>query len=269
VSRPTARPTRWRARPSNAPLGLLGVLLALAAMEVVSRADILPHRWFPSATQTIRALVTEAGTAELWNAIADTLTGTGLGLGIAALIAIPLGILIGLSGPLYRLTRALVEFLRPMPSVALIPLAVLLYGTELGSKLLLVVYAATWPMLVNVVYGVRDTDPVAVDTARAYRLGWLARIRHVTVPSALPYLLTGVRLSTSVALILAVTAELIIGSPGLGQIILAAQAAGAVPLTYALIVVSGLLGLALNLLTRGVERYALRWHASQRTEGQP
>ncbi|HEX5492955.1 MAG TPA: ABC transporter permease [Mycobacteriales bacterium] len=254
---------------SHAPLGLLGVLLALAAMEGVSRADILPHRWFPSATQTIRALVTEAGTAELWNAIADTVEGAALGLGIAALIGIPLGILIGLSDPLYRLTRALVEFLRPVPSVALIPLAVLLYGTELRSKLLLVVYAATWPLLVNVVYGVRDTDPVAIDTARAYRLGRLARIRHVTVPSTLPYLMTGVRLSASVSLILAVTAELVIGAPGLGQIIVQAQAANAVPLTYALIVVSGLLGLALNVLTRGVERYALRWHTSQRAGSRP
>lgn len=245
------------------------MLLALAAMEVVSRADILPHRWFPSATQTLRALVDEAGTAELWNAVADTLAGAGLGLGIAVLIAVPLGVLIGLSGALFRLTRALVEFLRPVPSVALIPLAVLLYGTQLGSKLLLVVYAATWPLLVNVVYGVRDTDPVATDTARAYRLGRLARVRHVTLPSALPYLMTGLRLSASVALILAVTAELVIGSPGLGQIIVQAQAAGAVPLTYALIVVSGLLGLAVNLLARAVERYVLRWHASQRAEAVP
>jgi ABC-type nitrate/sulfonate/bicarbonate transport system, permease component len=235
-------------------------------MEVVSRANILPHRWFPSATQTLRALVTEAGTAELWTAVGQTVTGAGLGLGLAALVAIPLGIVIGLSDLLYRLTRALVEFLRPVPSVALIPLAVLLFGTQIGSKLLLVVYAATWPLLINVVYGVRDTDPVATDTARAYRLGRLARIRYVTVPSTLPYLLTGIRLSAAVALILAVTAELVIGSPGLGQVIVQAQAAGAVALTYALIVVSGLLGLAVNLLTRAVERYALRWHTSYRAE---
>lgn len=240
-------------------------MLALAAMEAVSRTDLLPSRWFPSATQTLRALADEARTAELWRAVGNTLAGAGLGLAIAAAIAIPLGILIGLSDPLYRLTRALVEFLRPVPSVALIPLAVLLYGTGLGSKLLLVCYAATWPLLVNVVYGVRDTDPVALDTARAYGLGWFARVWHVTLPSALPYLFTGLRLSASVALILAVTAELVIGSPGLGQLIVQVQAAGdAVPLTYALIVVSGLLGLAVNLFTRSAERYLLRWHQSRR-----
>jgi ABC-type nitrate/sulfonate/bicarbonate transport system permease component len=260
----TARPGRVTPRP-RMPLGVVGVLLALAAMEVVSRTGLLPGRWFPAATQTLRALADEASTAELWRAVGQTLTGAGLGLGLAALIAVPSGVLIGLSQPLYQLTRALVEFLRPVPSVALIPLAVLLYGTDLGSKLLLVCYAATWPLLVNTVYGVRDTDPVALETARAYGLGRLARVWHVTVPSALPYLFTGLRLSASVALILAVTAELVIGSPGLGQLIAQVQAASdAVPLTYALIAVSGLLGLAVNVLTRGAERYLLRWHSSRR-----
>lgn len=261
------RPRRWL--PARVPPGFVGVVLALAAMEVVSRASILPRRWFPAATDTLWALAKEAVTSELWRAVGQTLTGALLGLGIAALIAVPAGVLIGLSHPAYVLTRGLVEFLRPVPSVALIPLAVVLYANGLGSKLLLVSYAATWPLLVNIVYGVRDTDPVALETGRAYGLGWFARTRHVTLPSTLPYLLTGLRLSASVALVLAVTAELIIGSPGLGLIVLQAQAAGAVPLTYALIIVSGLLGVAVNLLTRGAERRLLRWHQSQRAGSQP
>ncbi|RDG30544.1 ABC transporter permease, partial [Streptomyces corynorhini] len=163
-------------------------------------------------------------------------------------------------------TASTVEFLRPIPSVALIPLAVLLYGTDLRSTLLLVVYAAFWQVLVQVVLGIQDVDPVAEETARSYGLGTWARIRHLLWPTALPYVMTGVRLAASVALILAVTAELVIGAPGLGARIAVAQTSQAVPEMYALVVVAGLLGLLINLGARLVERRALFWHQSVRGE---
>src|SRR5690606_9768643 len=127
-----------------------------------------------------------------------------------------LGIVIG-SAPLLRAaTASTIEFLRPIPSVALIPLAVLLFGTDMRSTLLLVVYASFWQVLVQVLYGVRDVDPVADQTARMYRFRPLTRVRKVIWPTALPYVMTGFRLGASVALILEITGELIIGSPGLG-----------------------------------------------------
>jgi ABC-type nitrate/sulfonate/bicarbonate transport system permease component len=85
-------------------------------------------------------------------------------------------------------------------------------------------------------------------------------------PTALPYVFTGIRLAASVALVLAVTTELVIGSPGLGALIAVAQTSNAVPLLYALIVVTGLLGVAINLAARLVERHALAWHQSVRSE---
>jgi ABC-type nitrate/sulfonate/bicarbonate transport system permease component len=159
-----------------------------------------------------------------------------------------------------------VEFLRPIPSVALIPLAVLLYGTDLQSTLLLVVYAAFWQILVQVLYGVADVDPVADETARSYRLGPWARVRYLLWPTALPYVLTGVRLAASVALVLAVTAELIIGAPGLGAEIAVAQSSQAIPDMYALVVVTGLIGVVINLGARVAERRLLSWHQSVRGE---
>jgi ABC-type nitrate/sulfonate/bicarbonate transport system permease component len=101
--------------------------------------------------------------------------------------------------------------------VALIPLAALLYGATITSTLVLVVYASFWQVLVQVLHGVADLDPVARDTALAYRLTPWQRVWHVLWPTALPYAITGVRLAASVALILAITGELIIGSPGLGR----------------------------------------------------
>jgi ABC-type nitrate/sulfonate/bicarbonate transport system permease component len=169
--------------------------------------------------------------------------------------------------PLLRAaTASAIDFLRPIPSVALVPLAVLLFGTQLRSALVLIVYAAFWQVLVQTLYGVQDVDPVADETARCYGLGRFARIRYVVWPTAKPYVATGVRLAASVALILAVTAELVIGSPGLGREITTAQSGGAIALTYGLILVTGVFGLAVNIGIRALERRVLAWHVSVREE---
>ena len=112
----------------------------------------------------------------------------------------------------------------------------------------------------------QDVDPLAMDTAHSYRLGRWARVRHVLWPTTLPYAVTGFRLAAAVALVLAITAELIIGSPGLGKEIAVAQTSGAVPAMYALVVVAGLLGVGVNLAARALERRVLAWHPSARRE---
>jgi ABC-type nitrate/sulfonate/bicarbonate transport system permease component len=134
------------------------------------------------------------------------------------------------------------------------------------SIILLVIYAAFWQVLVNVMSGVRDVDPVALETARAYRLSRWERVRYVIWPTTVPYAVTGIRLATSVALILTVTGEMVIGPDGLGSQIEVARGSIAVATTYALIVVTGLLGVTANLATRAVERRVLRWHPSVRKE---
>ena len=121
-------------------------------------------------------------------------------------------------------------------------------------------YASFWQVLVQVLHGVADVDPVARDTARSYRLSGWSRVRHLIWPTALPYVITGIRLAASVALILTITGELIIGTPGLGKEIAIAQTSGAVPAMYALVLVTGLLGVLVNLVTRSAERLVLAWH---------
>ena len=190
--------------------------------------------------------------------------GWALGLGIAALIAIPVGIVVGSSRLLYRSLRGVIEFLRPIPSVALIPLAVLIYGSGLESKVFLAAFAATWPLLMQTLYGVQDVDPVATDTARSFGFSRAQRMLRVTLPSAVPYIATGVRISAAVALILAVTAELVIGSPGLGREINIARQGEATDIMYALIIATGLLGWVINAVFARGERRVLHWHPSQR-----
>jgi ABC-type nitrate/sulfonate/bicarbonate transport system permease component len=242
----------------------VGVVVAFLIFEVVPRVGLLDRRFFPPASAMFGSLIRHIVDGSIWVPVGQTLQGWALGLGLAILIALPLGILIGSLSLLFTATRSIVEFLRPVPSVALIPLAVLVFGTGLQSKVFLAGFAATWPILLQTLYGVRDVDPVAMETARSFGIPARERLLRVTLPSALPYIATGVRISSSVALILAVTAELVLGVPGLGQQINIAVQSGAVELTYALIIATGLLGWGLNILTALVERRLLHWHASQR-----
>ncbi|MET7655869.1 MULTISPECIES: ABC transporter permease [unclassified Streptomyces] len=253
-------------RGANLVLGAAGLAAFLALGEAVPRLGLVKEAYFPPTSRIAGALADELADPAFWTALGDTLTGWALGLAIAVGAGIVAGVIISVVPHLREATASTVEFLRPIPSVALIPLAVLLYGTELRSVLLLVVYASFWQILIQVLYGVQDVDPVAEETARSYGLGTWARVRHVLWPTALPYVMTGVRLAAAVALILVITAELVIGAPGLGARIAVAQTSQAVPEMYALIVVTGVLGLLINVGARTVERRALAWHQSVRGE---
>ncbi|MFC8677369.1 ABC transporter permease [Streptomyces griseorubiginosus] len=253
-------------RLQNTLLGTAGLAAFLLLGEAVPRLGLVKEEYFPPTSRIARALADELSDGAFWTALGDTLTGWALGLAIATCAGIVTGVLLSVVPYLREATASTIEFLRPIPSVALIPLAVLLYGSELRSVLILVVYAGFWQVLVQTLYGVQDVDPVADETARSYGLGTWARIRHVLWPSALPYVFTGVRLAAAVALILAITGELVIGAPGLGARIGVAQNSQAVPEMYALIAVTGLLGLLVNVGARTVERRALAWHQSVRGE---
>lgn len=264
-SSPPAPPVRRARRPvPNAVLGAAGLLGFLLLLELVPRLGIVNPAYLPPFSEMVRALVTQAGDAVFWEALSATLRGWSLGLAIALAAGVVVGVVLGSSTFLREATATTVEFLRPIPSVALIPVVVLLFGSSMTSTLLLVVYASFWQVLVQVVYGVQDIDPVADETARSYRLSSWRRVRTVVWPTVMPYAMTGFRLAAAVALILEITGELIIGSPGLGRIIALAQSAGAVENMYALVLVTGLIGVAVNLLARAVERRALHWHPSIR-----
>jgi ABC-type nitrate/sulfonate/bicarbonate transport system permease component len=248
---------RWAA-----PLAAVAAVLVL--WELLSRLGVLSETSFPPMTDTFARFFEELGKSEFWSAVGQTLQGWALGLGISIVLAVPIGMLVGSSRLLYRALRVPIEFLRPIPSVALIPLAVLVYGTGLQSKVFLATFAAFWPLFIQTLYGMQDVDPVLTDTAKSFGLSRWERIRRIVLPSAVPYIATGVRISSAVALILSVTAELVIGAAGLGRQISVAQAGGAVDLMYALIIATGLLGWLLNIFATRGEKRVLHWHPSQR-----
>ena len=264
----TTAPERRRRRlsGSNFALGAIGLFSIGALLEILPRIGVMDRRFFPPSSEILTMLLRQLGEPGFWTAVGQTMRGWAIGLTIAMVAGVLAGVVIGSIPVLREFTASTIEFLRPIPSVALIPLVVLLYGTKIQSALILIVYAAFWQILVQVLYGVADVDPVVRDTARSYRFSRWTQFKQVVWPTALPYVVTGFRLAAAVALILEVTAELVIGVPGLGRTLGIAQSSGAVTLTYALVVAIGIIGIIINLFARYIERRVLRWHPSVRRD---
>jgi ABC-type nitrate/sulfonate/bicarbonate transport system permease component len=259
---PPVKGPAWNSRTR----GVTGFLAFLAVWEVLPVAGVLPARYFPPFHEVLVAMARNLVSGEFWLAVSCTVQAWFIGLTIAFVAAALVGLILGSIPILWRYTESTIEFLRPIPSVALIPLAVLMFGIDVKSALLLIVYATFWQILIQILYGVKAVDPVALDTARVYGLRRWSRIRYVAWPTALPYAITGFRLGASVALVLAVTAELVIGNPGIGHQVALAQSALALPEMYSLVITAGIMGVLVNMLARFIERRALGWHQSTRAD---
>jgi ABC-type nitrate/sulfonate/bicarbonate transport system permease component len=252
------------ARLGDFAVPVLAVAATLGLWELVTRTGVISQRDLSAMSTTFSELWSLMQTSSFWIAFGHTVEGWAIGLGLATVLAVPLGILLGTSDLAGRAFRVPIEFLRPIPSAALIPLLFLTLGTNLRSEIFLATFGAFWPLLVQTMYGVRDVDPVAMETARSFGVGRHERLYRITLPSAVAYIATGLRIASTVALILAFTAELFMGTPGLGQKVNYAESFGLNDQLYALALATGFLGVAIHLAFSAIEKRALRWHPSQR-----
>lgn len=239
-------------------------LLVGGAIELVSRSGLADVELVPPPSQVVAIMFGLLGTAEVWRAIGNTLLGWAIGMIAAILGGLVVGAAMGSSDLLQRLTRAPFEFLRPVPPIVLLPLVALLLGPTLIMKIVLIFIGAFWPIVYQTAYGVREVDPVLKDTAKVFGIGSWKRIINIIVPSALPLIMTGVRVAAGIGFVVAIVAELVGGAPGIGREMIALQGAGAYKEMYAYVVIAGLLGLAVNSAMTLLETRLLHWHPSQR-----
>jgi ABC-type nitrate/sulfonate/bicarbonate transport system permease component len=243
---------------------LVSVAAALLAWELISRTGLISQRDLPAMTTAFHELWELMTTRAFWVDYLETIRGWALGIVLATLLAVPIGIVLGSSDFLGSAFRVPIEFLRPIPSAALIPVLFLTLGTNVKSEVFLATFGAFWPLLVQTIYGVRDVDPVTNDTGRSFGLGRTERLYRITLPSAVPYIWTGLRIASTVALILAFTAELFMGTGGLGERLNVADSFGLYDQVYAIALAIGFLGIGIHLALSALERRVLRWHPSQR-----
>jgi ABC-type nitrate/sulfonate/bicarbonate transport system permease component len=273
VADPRSRTTFTQKRISTPLLGAVGVGAFIAIWEIAARSGVVNSRYLPPFSDVLVTLVDvvigEKYRVEFWTALGTTMFGWAVGLAIALVAGIVVGVLIGSSRRVRDFTHTTIEFLRPIPSVGLIPIAVVVFGVRPTATIAVVVWACFWVVLIHVIYGVADVDAVADSTARSYGLKFRHRARYVVWPTLLPYLMTGLRLSGTIALVVALTIEIVVQAPGIGLMISRYQSAGNAPVVYALALLTGVLGLVINLLLVRLESAVLSWHTSVRAEVVP
>ncbi len=243
---------------------LVGLATFLALWEAVVRSGLVPEADVPRASVVLGRTVEMLGTETFLRDLVATVLAWMIALGVAAAVAVPLGLVLGSLPRVRAATMALVEFLRPIPSVALIPLVLVAIGGGPEAKITLAVYASVWPILYNTIYAFDEIDPLLIDTARASGAGRFGVLTTVALPHSAPFVFTGLRMSAAIALIVVVSTEFIAGANvGIGSFILeAAAGAGRMDLVLAGTLVAGVLGYLAN---DGLERLGgrlFRWHTA-------
>jgi ABC-type nitrate/sulfonate/bicarbonate transport system permease component len=216
--------------------------------QIAKDTGVITSTFLPAPTQILRAAgdLISAGTliTDVWHTLYVALAGWT----IAGVLGVAIGVVLGLGESLWRYSMASIEFLRALPGIAFVPVAVLILGFSAKTELVIVVYVSIWPVLVNAIHGVRSVTPVHDDLARMLRMGRASRIRRLVLPTAMPFVLVGLQFSLALALALALVAEMIGNPAGIGHGLIMAQNTLQPAEMFAYVVTVGLLGLALNAI---------------------
>ncbi len=255
VTAPTQRLRAW--------LGP-GVLIALVLLlELAVRAGWINAVLVPPPSAVVQRLYTVIADGRIFAPLGRTMYLLVLAYAIGCLLAIALGVLMGRFRPVHGLLEPLVEVLRPLPKPALLPPLMLFLGLGDTMKITAVALGVFFPVLINTIQGVRGVDPVLVDVARTFQHSRAALLWKVVLPSALPLILSGMRIALGIALVLVVIAEMMAGTGGIGYLIIDLQRSFRVVDMYAWVVILAVLGYALNEVFVRIERRAIHWSGAR------
>jgi ABC-type nitrate/sulfonate/bicarbonate transport system permease component len=242
--------------------GFLLIIVILLLWEIASARQWIDPVSMPRVSSIVSSWAHAAVGGSLLQSLVPTLWRIGIGFGLAALVAVPFGLLMGSVPFIYRLFEPITEFLRPIPSSAYIPVAILFLGIDNEMKIFVVFFACLFPILLNTYSGVRSVDPVLIDTGRTFGVSWLRALWSIVLPAAMPSILTGMRISLGISLVVVVVAEMIAGSSGIGYFILDMQRVFRVPEMFAGIFTLGILGFMINFIFLKVEGRLLHWRGT-------
>ena len=241
-------------------LPFVGVAVLLTVWSLTVWARVVDPVLLPSPVSTFRAMWIGMTSGKLGADFLKTIERTISSTAIAAVIAIPLGILLGSSEKVYRSVEFPIDFFRSTPASAMFPLFLVLFGVGDRTKVLVAAFGAALVILFNVAYGVMNARKTRILAARVMGASRLRVLWDVMLLESLPQTFVGLRSGVSLALVIVVVAEMFIGSTdGLGQRVFEAQQLFDMPDMYAAIFAAGALGYGLNLLFLTIERTFVHW----------
>ncbi|QQD28039.1 taurine ABC transporter permease TauC [Pseudomonas simiae] len=248
--------TRW--------ISLLTLVALLIIWWAVTATGVIEPLFLPPPSAVLQKgwLLATTGYMDstLWQHLSASLSRIGLGLGFAVLTAVPVGIAIGSSRIARGILDPLIEFYRPIPPLAYLPLIVIWCGIGELSKVLLIYLAIFAPIAIATATGVRTVDPAKLRAAQSLGATRAQLIRHVILPSALPDILTGVRIGLGVGWSTLVAAELIAATSGLGFMVQSAAQFLVTDVVVLGILVIALIAFAMEMGLRALQRKLVPWH---------
>jgi ABC-type nitrate/sulfonate/bicarbonate transport system permease component len=227
-------------------LGFATIIGILAVWQILVDTKILDYSALPSPTEIVTGLRYIAGNG-MWGELWHTISCVLIAWAIAVFLGATAGLLFSLNATLASWSSATVDVFRSLPVIALIPIAVLIWGTGSKAEIILGVYAGIWPMLINTAGGVRNLSPRLIDVARSLRLSRLETLVKIVIPSTGGAMLVGARLSLATCLVICVVAEILALQSGLGSALSLEQAGGQPARMWAYVLIVGTLGLLVNL----------------------
>jgi ABC-type nitrate/sulfonate/bicarbonate transport system permease component len=248
-------------------LGLATVLATLAMWQILPSVGLVDRQLIPTALDTLGRFAHEWIEAPFYTDMLATLLRLVGGFALAVAIGVPLGLAMGYWAPAYNMFGLTMDMLRPLPSTALVPIAALVFGIGDAMHIFVVTLATVIPILLASIDGVRGVDPVLIATARTLGQGTARIFRTVLLPAAAPSILTGLRVSIAIALIVGVSSEMMLSPDGLGRRVVYAQRMLRIPDLYAGVLTLALLGFALNRGFLLIEHRLIGWRRAASVRG--
>ena len=240
--------------------GFFFLLALLLVWELAARAEWVNPLIVPAVSKIVGTFSELLWSGQIPLQILASLKRAAVGFALAAAVFIPLGIFMGLFDNIRGALDVTIEMLRPIPPPVVIPAAMLFFGLEDGMKIFVIFFSCAWPILLNTVDGVKNIDRVLLHTARTFGLPRRKIIWQVILPASAPQIMTGLRVSLPIMLILVVISEMVGSTDGIGYFILDSQRRFRVAQMYAGMLALAILGYALNQLFDLAHRSLLGWH---------
>lgn len=241
--------------------GFLIPALLLIGWEIAARTGAISDA-LSQPSLMIQAIGTSALDGSLPLATLQTLETTLLGLLLAVIIGVAIGLLLGLSPFLNGVIGPSIDALRPVPAIALVPLSLLLFGFGLSLEISIIAFACVWPIIVVTIAAVQGLDERLTQISRGLEFSFVQRIIKFILPATIGRIWVGIRIAAGIALIVAVTVEIVVNPRGLGYAMIFAQQMLEVDRVYGYVVWTGVLGWLLNLLIQSIDRNWLSRYAT-------